>query len=152
MLVQVVLPPIDKEVLLRELRTHHQVETAKAVVDDCYLGYIKFEELREVLEEFSAGRTEAGKEDRVTAAFRGLLAECLACRNAELAALAVEYIEVYDAAWNDRRVLYEAMAVGQDPDCRGQVTAAPTRWVWSIRLLGLFHGFDVVYRFNLRNP
>ncbi len=27
----------------------------------------------------------------------------------------------YESAWNDQRVLYEALAVGQDPDCRGQV-------------------------------
>ena len=29
----------------------------------------------------------------------------------------------YDCAWNEQRVLREAMAVGQDPDCRGQVSS-----------------------------
>lgn len=91
--MQIKLPSLDKDVLFRELRAGYAPEVAKAIIDDCYLGYIDFEELSELLDEFSAGRNEAGDKESVTANFRALLAECLACRRAEIVNQAVDYLE-----------------------------------------------------------
>jgi len=118
---KLVLPSTDKDTRFRELRESFMPGTAKAIVDDCYLGYIPFEDLQGLLEELSAGRTEEGQSDRVKAAFACLLAECFACRSLAMVRLAVEFLNGYESAWNDARVLSEALAVGQDPDCRGQV-------------------------------
>lgn len=35
-------------------------------------------------------------------------------------------LQGYECAWNDPRVLQEAMAVGQDPDCRRQASSDNT--------------------------
>lgn len=118
---KMVLPSTDKATLFRELRERFLPETAKAIVDDCYLGHIPFEELQGLLEELSSGRTEEGQSERVRATFGCLLAECFACRNLLMVRLAIEFLNAYESAWNDKRVLHEALAVGQDPDCRGQV-------------------------------
>ena len=92
--MQVKLPAIEKDALFRELRTTFSPDIAKAVVDDCYLGYIDFNDLTDLLDEFSSGRSENGDDETVTAAFRALLAECFACRRADIGDLAVEYLEV----------------------------------------------------------
>ena len=92
--LQLTLPSTDKDALFRELREACLPETAKAIVDDCYLGYIGFSDLQQLLEEFSAGRTVEGKEGKVTAAFTALLAECFACRDVAMVNLAIEYLKV----------------------------------------------------------
>lgn len=97
--LQVKLPSIDKDALFREIRTAFTPDVAKAVVDDCYLGHIDFNDLNNLLDEFSSGRSESGNEETTTAAFRALLAECFACRRADIVDLAVEYLEVAVSPW-----------------------------------------------------
>lgn len=87
------LPSTDKDTLFRELRESYLPETAKAVVDDCYLGHISFPDLQQLLEELSAGRSENGREKHITAAFTAILAECFACRDVALINLATEYLK-----------------------------------------------------------
>ena len=88
------MPSTDKDTLFRELREGFSPETAKAIVDDCYLGYIRFSELQQLLEEFSSGRTAGGRESHIAAAFTAILAECFACRDVDMINLATEYLKV----------------------------------------------------------
>ena len=91
--VQLTLPSTDKDTLFRELRETCLPETAKAIVDDCYLGHIRFSDLQKLLEELSSGRTVEGKEGRLTTAFTAILAECFACRDVAMIDLATEYLK-----------------------------------------------------------
>ena len=50
---QVYIPPLEKDELLLDIRSACRVESAKAVVDDTYLGYIQQRELRQLLDEFA---------------------------------------------------------------------------------------------------
>ena len=54
-------------------------------------------------------------------------AECLACRAPPIVDVGLAQLALADEAWTCPRVLEEALSVGQDPDCRGQVwhSAAP---------------------------
>jgi hypothetical protein len=88
-------------------------------VDDTFLGYISAKELQGLLAEFGAA-SERSPISCATSAFAALVAECLACHDAKIVALGVEHL-ASDAAWNNARVLQEALSVGQDPDCRGKV-------------------------------
>ena len=90
---QLKVPSTDKDTLFRELREAHLPETAKAIVDDCYLGYIRFSELQQLLEEFSSGRTADRREGHITASFTAILAECFACRDVDMINLATEYLK-----------------------------------------------------------
>ena len=90
---QLMLPSTDKDTLFRELRETGLPETAKAIVDDCYLGHIRFSDLQKLLEELSSGRTVEGKEGRLTTAFNAILAECFACRDVAMINLATEYLK-----------------------------------------------------------
>ncbi len=47
------IPPLEKDELLLDIRSACRVESAKAVVDDTYLGYIQQRELRQLLDEFA---------------------------------------------------------------------------------------------------
>lgn len=91
--MQLTLPSTDKDTLFRELRESCLPETAKAIVDDCYLGYIRFADLQQLLEELSSGRTADGRAGRTTTAFTTILAECFACRNVDMIDLAAEYLK-----------------------------------------------------------
>lgn len=88
-------------------------------MDDTFLGHISFKELQSVLAEFSAA-SEASPVSAAAATFAALVAECLACREAEIVALGVQHL-ASEAAWSCPRALQEALSVGQDPDCRGKV-------------------------------
>ena len=92
--MQLTLPSTDKDTLFRELRETCLPDTAKAIVDDCYLGHIRFSDLQKLLEELSSGRTVDGKESRLTTAFTAILAECFACRDVAMINLATEYLKV----------------------------------------------------------
>ena len=69
-------------------------------------------------------------------------AECLACRAPPIVDVGLAQLALADEAWTCPRVLEEALSVGQDPDCRGQVRhsapSASTPWepVGRLRLAG----------------
>ena len=69
-------------------------EAAKAIVDDCYLGYVKIRELRAVLETLASTDTCLDEVSPEHMTCRAIVAECLACRSQELCNLAVEYMAV----------------------------------------------------------
>ena len=95
--MQVFVPSTDKESLMREVQDSYRPEAAKAVVDDCYLGYIKLDELRALLEKLAESDTsESDGHDLSTyqKTCRTIVAECLACREPKLCSLAVEYLDV----------------------------------------------------------
>ena len=91
----------------------------QAAVDDTFLGYVRLSELVSLMDQFAEVRlsAQACKAARV---FPMLVAECLACREPGLINTGIDFL-AFDAAWNDRQVLQEALSVGQDPDCRGKV-------------------------------
>ncbi len=89
-------------------------------MDDTYLGYIGLPELRGLLAGASPGN--AGRAGCAGAVFAELVAECLACRAPEIVDLGCGFLAEADA-WASARCLHEAMSVGQDPDCRGNVRA-----------------------------
>ena len=98
--------------------------SAQAVVDDTHLGYIKLRELEELLDSFQeAAQRYPGS--CAAEAFPALLAECFACRVPHIVDLGVEMLPS-ERAWSCLRVLREALSVGQDPDCRGQVLSKPS--------------------------
>ena len=96
--------------------------TSQAVVDDTYLGYISLAELRGLLADCSGANPL--RSGCAPAALAELVAECLACRAPDIVALGVSYLGEEDA-WGCARVLHEALSVGQDPDCRGNVRCFP---------------------------
>ncbi len=97
---------------------------AQAVVDDTHLGYIKLMELEELLESFQEAAQRCPG-SCAAEAFPALMAECFACRVPHIVDVGVEMLPS-ESAWSCSRVLREALSVGQDPDCRGQVSAHPT--------------------------
>jgi hypothetical protein len=66
---QVYIPPIEKDLLLRDLRQHHLKDAAKAVVDDTFLGYIKLEELEQQLRELFMEADQVGQNSANSANF-----------------------------------------------------------------------------------
>ncbi|KAK9840929.1 hypothetical protein WJX81_000905 [Elliptochloris bilobata] len=125
---KVYIPPIDKDELIRELRAAISSECVcdlaltKAVVDDAYLGYISIPELLALLGEALAGSAGSGAPAAAAlAVYRSLVAECLACRAPAIVDVGLAQLALADEAWTCPRVLEEALSVGQDPDCRGQV-------------------------------
>ena len=92
---------------------------AQAVVDDTFLGYVLLSELQSAMDQF-AEVTLAALQGKAALVFPMLVAECLACREPGLINTGIDFL-VVDAAWSDAQVLQEALAVGQDPDCRGKV-------------------------------
>ena len=55
-------------------------------------------------------------------------AECLACRAPPIVDVGLAQLALADEAWTCPRVLEEALSVGQDPDCRGQVRHSACPW------------------------
>lgn len=106
----------------------------QAVVDDAYLGYISVPELLGLLSEaLAASATSGGAAAAALAAYRALVAECLACRAPAIVDVGLAQLALADEAWTCPRVVQEALSVGQDPDCRGQ--ARPTGFRGSARLM-----------------
>ena len=94
-ILQVFVPSTDKDSLMREVTDgQFRPEAAKAIVDDCYLGYVKIRELRAVLETLSSTDTCLDEVSPEHMTCRAIVAECLACRSQELCNLAVEYMAV----------------------------------------------------------
>ncbi|EIE22354.1 hypothetical protein COCSUDRAFT_66578 [Coccomyxa subellipsoidea C-169] len=134
---KVYIPPIDKDELLKEMRIFLTLETpgddfttvmpalAKAVVDDTNLGYIKPKELQELLGSMREA-AESCPGGCAAEAFPALVAECFACRVPHIVDMGVDMLPS-EAAWGCPRVMREALSVGQDPDCRGQVLVAIER-------------------------
>ena len=88
-------------------------------MDDTNLGYIKPKELQELLESLQeAGESCPG--GCAAEAFPAVVAECFACRVPHIVDMGVDMLPS-ELAWGCPRVLREALSVGQDPDCRGQV-------------------------------
>ncbi|CAL8468683.1 g8223 [Coccomyxa elongata] len=131
---EVYIPPIDKDELLKEMHGFLTPDApsddfatimptvAKAVVDDTHLGYIKLIELEELLESFQEAAQRCPG-SCAAEAFPALVAECFACRVPHIVDMGVEMLPS-ETAWSCSRVLREALSVGQDPDCRGQVLVA----------------------------
>ena len=64
LLLQVYIPPVDKEALLRELDDGTPEcfrDACKAVVDDTYLGYLAHADLQALMEGFASGCKLSGQ-------------------------------------------------------------------------------------------
>jgi hypothetical protein len=95
------------------------------VVDDAYLGYVSVAELLALLgEALAAASAPGGGAAAPLAVYRALVAECLACRAPGIVDVGLAQLALAPEAWTCPRVLAEALAVGQDPDCRGQARPA----------------------------
>ena len=102
-----------------------RARASQAVVDDAYLGYIGVPELLALLgESLAAASALDGGATAPLGVYRALVAECLACRAPGIVDVGLAQLALAPEAWTCPRVLAEALAVGQDPDCRGQARPA----------------------------
>jgi hypothetical protein len=102
-----------------------RARATQAVVDDAYLGYVGVPELLALLgESLAAASAPNGAATAPLGVYRALVAECLACRAPGIVDVGLAQLALAPEAWTCPRVLAEALAVGQDPDCRGQARPA----------------------------